>query len=122
MINRLIVPLTLALVRKSCFCTEVVSPDEVAPGRESAVVLRWTPIPGQYGPHAVGKSYVKEHSLRDYAPNLARPQLLGQGAQIMIWLCNGDLPIFALRVEKTNVKRPATPGAFAMPNHRWRQP
>jgi hypothetical protein len=44
-------PLKLTLASKSCLCTDVVVPAEIAPGEEAAILVRWTPIPGQVGPH-----------------------------------------------------------------------
>ncbi len=42
-------PLKLWLDRKSCLCSEYVVPDEIGPGKDDKVVLKWTPIPGQTG-------------------------------------------------------------------------
>jgi hypothetical protein len=46
-------PLVLTLAAKSCFCTDAVVPEPIAPGQEGVVVVRWTPIPGKNGPHRV---------------------------------------------------------------------
>src|SRR5258708_5027670 len=47
-------PLTLTLLRKSCFCTDAVVPaDAIPPGGEGVVIVRWTPIAGKNGPQLI---------------------------------------------------------------------
>jgi hypothetical protein len=47
-------PLSLSLASRSCFCTDVALPSSpIPPGQTGSVVLRWTPIPGQSGPHSI---------------------------------------------------------------------
>lgn len=47
-------PLTLTVVKKSCYCTDVRLPEgPIPPGQTGTVMLRWTPIPGSPGPHTM---------------------------------------------------------------------
>jgi hypothetical protein len=42
-------PLRLTLTRKSCSCAGVEVPDAVPPGKDDAITLHWSPIPGKTG-------------------------------------------------------------------------